>query len=53
MDEAILYARQSQCFGKALAEHQAIQWIADAAVRGEGMSEAQRMVIARRMRAIE
>lgn len=34
LEEAILYARQRQAFGKRLAEHEAIQWmIADAAVQ--------------------
>jgi alkylation response protein AidB-like acyl-CoA dehydrogenase len=44
LDEAILYAKQRQAFGKSLAEHQAIQWmIADAAVR----IEASRLLVYR------
>jgi len=44
LDEAILYAKQRQAFGKSLAEHQAIQWmIADAAVQ----IEASRLLVYR------
>jgi alkylation response protein AidB-like acyl-CoA dehydrogenase len=44
LDEAILYAKQRQAFGKLLAEYEAIQWmIADAAVQ----IEAARLLVYR------